>query len=280
MLASDLPEAHRLSQAVRWPHRLEDWQFVAALGTGFVAEEAGAVIGTALCWPFDARHGALGLVIVAPEAQGGGIGKGLMARVLDALGDRITFLHATPAGQPLYEKLGFVACGSVTQHQAVVGDVASVTPLSGDTLREGSAADLPHLIDLAWRSAGIDHRKTLEALAPLAQSVVLERDGDIVGCAFIRRFGRGYVVGPVYAERDENATAAKVMISHWLAANAGQFLRVDVAGHAALSAWLVDLGLPNVDTGVKMVRHATPDDPALDETKPFMTYAILNQAMG
>ena len=280
MVPSDLPGAHRLSQAVRWPHRLEDWEFVAGLGNGFVAEQAGELIGTALCWALDDDHGALGLVIVVPEAQGGGIGKALMARVLDALGDRITFLHATPAGQPLYEKLGFKACGSVTQHQAVLGVVETVAPLPGESLRKGSADDLPRLIAFAQRSTGIDPQKTLVALQDVAASIIVERDGDVVGCAFLRRFGRGYVIGPVYAERDENATLAKVLISYWLAEHAGQFLRIDVAGHRALSAWLEGLGLPNVDVGVKMVRNAKPGDLALDGARPSIAYALLNQAMG
>jgi hypothetical protein len=50
MTESDLAGAHVLSQAVRWPHRLEDWQFVLRLGIGFVAVEGDTVVGTALCW--------------------------------------------------------------------------------------------------------------------------------------------------------------------------------------------------------------------------------------
>ena len=58
MNESDLPGAHALSQAVRWPHRLEDWEFVHRLGTGFVAEADGVAVGTALCWIQGARHGS------------------------------------------------------------------------------------------------------------------------------------------------------------------------------------------------------------------------------
>lgn len=280
MTSADLSNAHRLSQAVRWPHRLEDWQFVAALGTGFVAEADGELIGTALCWGFGEKHGALGLVIVAPDAQGRGIGRELMTRVLAVLGDRVTFLHATPAGQPLYEKLGFVACGSVTQHQAVVGEIAAIAPLPGDILRQGHAADMPQLIALVRRSSGIDHHHTLPALQDVAETLVLERDGALVGCAFFRRFGRGHVIGPVFAERDDAARSAKVLISYWLARHAGDFLRIDSAGNAVLSEWLEACGLPAVDTGVKMVRNAGPDEPSVVGNTDYATYAILNQAMG
>src|SRR5471032_1740343 len=43
----DVDAAHGLSQVVRWPHRAEDWRFMAEAGAGFVAELDGTVIGTA-----------------------------------------------------------------------------------------------------------------------------------------------------------------------------------------------------------------------------------------
>lgn len=110
---ADIAAAHGLSKALGWPYRSEDWQFSAETATGFVAEENGVVIGTALYWRFGADRASLGHVIVSSGHQGRGIGRKLMEAVLEALGPRITFLHATPAGQPLYEKLGFSVCGSL-----------------------------------------------------------------------------------------------------------------------------------------------------------------------
>jgi GNAT superfamily N-acetyltransferase len=125
--STDIIAAHALSLAVGWPHRAEDWQSMFAAGSGFVAQDDGEVIGTALYWKCGTDRGTLGLVIVSPEAQGRGIGRQLMELVLKALGNRVTFLHATPAGKPLYERLGFEACGTVDQHQGVVSRVRSVT---------------------------------------------------------------------------------------------------------------------------------------------------------
>jgi hypothetical protein len=70
MNENDLAAAHALSQGLRWPYRLEDWQFLLSLGIGFVTEEGGAVIGTGLCWKQGDRHGSLGAIIVSPEATG------------------------------------------------------------------------------------------------------------------------------------------------------------------------------------------------------------------
>ena len=101
--------------------RREDWEFALNLGAGVGAEDDGGLLGTALHWKFGADHGSLGMVIVAPEQQGRGIGRDLMTRTMDALGTRTTFLNATRAGLPLYEKFGFKAAGSIHQHQGTGG---------------------------------------------------------------------------------------------------------------------------------------------------------------
>src|SRR5690348_12397898 len=131
---ADVPAAHALSTALGWPYRPEDWQFSADTAIAFVAEERGVVIGTAMCWKFGADRASLGHVIVSSAHQGRGIGRKLMAIVLEELGPRITFLHATPAGQPLYEKLGFSVCGSLEQHQGNVGKPLTVALLDGERL--------------------------------------------------------------------------------------------------------------------------------------------------
>ncbi|WP_224024852.1 GNAT family N-acetyltransferase, partial [Burkholderia vietnamiensis] len=75
---TDLSAAHRLSEAVKWPHRVEDWRFAFQLGSGFVAEDESGVVGTALGWRFDDACASLGMVIVSPEQQGRGIGRELL----------------------------------------------------------------------------------------------------------------------------------------------------------------------------------------------------------
>lgn len=148
---ADIPAAHGLSMALGWPYRPEDWQFSAETAIGFVAEERGIVVGTAMCWKFGSNRASLGHVIVSSEQQGRGIGRKLMEAVLEELGHRVTFLHATPAGRPLYEKLGFVECGSLEQYQGNVCKAVPLVLLDGERLRLGTAAGFPSLIELATR---------------------------------------------------------------------------------------------------------------------------------
>ena len=50
----DIAAAHALSMQVSWPHRADDWRFVADAGSGFVAESTNGTVGTALCWQYGA----------------------------------------------------------------------------------------------------------------------------------------------------------------------------------------------------------------------------------
>lgn len=277
--ADDVPVAHGLSLAVQWPHRAEDWLDMFNAGCGFVAEDGGEVIGTALCWKFGADRGTLGLVIVAPTQQGRGIGRRLMELVLEELGSRVTFLHATEAGKPLYEKLGFAACGTVIQHHGNIGTVAAIAPPAGEQLRALTSDDMAKVIEIASRASGFDRSETLPALLKDAQGVVLERGGTIQGFALLRRFGRGYVIGPVAAAESPDDVRAKSLITYWLAQIPGAFGRIDVPGGTQLDGWLDGLGLKNVSSVVKMVRNAPASEHCAAPDATWRAFGLINQAM-
>jgi len=273
----DLAAAHALSMEVSWPHRADDWRLVAHAGSGFVAENEGRVVGTALCWKYGKDGASLGMVIVSPDQQGRGIGRELMDRLLEALGTRTTVLHATPAGQPLYEKLGFSAIGTINQHQAADFRVPRMALPQGEQLRPLHADDTRHLIDLASRASGLDRSALLPPLLAIAQGIALERNGELLGFALCRPFGRGHAIGPVVtvASDAEHTRRAQALIAHCLAKNAGAFTRIDTPGDSGLTPWLDELGMKRVDTVVKMSRNGAPAiDPSVVE------FGILNQALG
>ena len=271
MNENDLPAAHALSQAVRWPHRLEDWQFVQRLGTGFVAEEDGALIGTGLCWKQGGQHGSLGMIIVSQEHQGKGIGRKLMNLVLEELGERCVLLNATAAGQPLYESLGFEVTGALYQHQGTLAALAPIPLVRGETIRPAEPGDLAQMIALANRASGMARGEVLKQLVAVAEGAVLERDGEVAGFSIMRSFGRGHVIGPLVAPDGERA---KALIAYWAGAYAGAFVRMDVTGASGLGVWLAQAGLAQVDTAVIMARNGAPaQDQAVQQ------FAIVNQAL-
>jgi len=278
----DIAAAHALTVELKWPHRADDWRFVVQAGAGFVAEVSEGVIGTVLYWTYGAERASLGMVIVSPAWQGRGIGKRLMELVLEQLGGRVTFLHATVAGQPLYEKLGFRAVGSLDQHQGAAFQPPLVSLPPGERLRPLGANDAPRLIELASRACGLDRSEVLPALLGTADGIALDHDGELLGFALFRRFGRGFAIGPVVAPDAPDSSRAKALISHWLALNEGMFVRIDTPGDSGLTEWLDGLGLPRVDTVVKMVLNG-PDDGLVGAFPPadadFKQFGIINQAL-
>jgi GNAT superfamily N-acetyltransferase len=272
LAASDLPAAQALSAAVGWPHRVEDWRFVHGLGFGFALEERGGLVGTAMAWRYGAGAASLGMVVVAPERQGRGFGRRLLAATLEELGPRRVLLHATEAGLPLYRRLGFHARGTVRQHQGAAFSVGLVAPRPGERIRPAGRNDVPALSALDADATGADRGPAIAALLEASEGVVLDRGGEAAGFALLRRFGRGHVVGPVVAP---DAEGAKALIAHWLGSRSGQFLRIDVPDEAGLSGWLAGLGLPEVDKAVAMLRGGAPTSGS--RARPF---ALINQALG
>jgi len=255
MSVADIEAATDLSREQAWPHRDEDWQLLLKLGEGIVAERDGHVIGTVMAWRYGNEFASIGMVIVAKEAQGQGLGRRLMESMLDRLEGRNILLNATEEGLPLYTKLGFVEIGLIHQHQALAPTVPLAELLRGERVRPAGGAD-DWLGDLYSRASGMDRRPSLRALAEESKAVVLTRDHNPVGFAQIRRFGRGRLIGPVVAPE---AHGAKALILHWLAAHHGSFCRLDVTGDSGLSEWLEELGMPHVGTVRTMVRGARPE---------------------
>lgn len=272
MNPDDLPQAHALSRELNWPHLLEDWTFFLEIGQGVVAERDGAVVGTAMCWPFGPEVATLGMVIVSPTCQGAGIGRKLMQAVMDRLGDRTIILHATAEGEPLYQSLGFEPDGAVLQHQGTAFSVPVPELIADERVRPMGQSDWPVITAMDARATGMDRSHLISTLDKTAVGVMLTRGHEPAGFALFRRFGRGYVVGPTVAP-DEGG--AKALISHWLGANAGMFCRVDIPEDSGLSPWLDGLGLQRVGRVTRMVRGVKPKRDA-----ELRTFSLVTQALG
>lgn len=272
MQATDVTGGLMLSQQMGWPHRLGDWQCAFTLGEGMLAEEGGELRGTTLCWRWGHHHATIGLVLVAKDQQGKGIGKKLFAAQLDTLADRHVRLHATPAGEPLYRQFGFRPAGFIQQwHAVALPAVAAPSRVTSGA----AASDIPDLVLLdsnAWGDARENLIRWLVAHARVA--TIRDSQGRVVAWAGCRRFGRGYVIGPVVASHSEQAQA---LCAHFLTTLAGEFVRLDCpeGHHESFTHWLGQNGFALVDRPLAMVkgeiaRHS-------DEVRMF---SLMSQAMG
>jgi hypothetical protein len=270
--ADDLEAAQALSREFQWPHRVEDWRFGFSHGEGVVALRDGELVGTAFHWPWGSQHATVGLVMVSPRMQGQRLGHHLMHAVMVGLEDRTVLLHATAEGRGLYERMGFAMTGEIRQHQDVATPAQLVALQEDERLRPLGHNDTQTLVALDARSAGMPRDAMLRQLLAEGDTVVLARGGEAVGFSTVRRFGRGYAVGPVVAP---DLAGAQALIGHWCSRYAGKFLRIDVDAASGLPEWLEAQGLPRVGTVTTMVRNGP-----LERGPAFGGWALVTQAMG
>ena len=273
MTADDLPAAHKLSLSALWPHRLEDWKFILELGEGIVAESESGIIGTVMYWLHGADYASLGMVVVSPDHRRKGIASELLSRILTEIGDRTILLYTTANGVQFFERFGFVQTGWVHQHQGSVFR-APIVPLgAGERIRPISSRDEPALAAISRRAVGMPRATILKHLMNVADIVAIDRYGELIGFAALRKFGHGYVVGPVVAP---DAERAKALIAHWAGTHAGSFVRVDVPGSSGLSPWLTEMGLVQAEETVHaMVQGESPrPDPSVTR------FGLLSQSLG
>ncbi|MCH4811177.1 GNAT family N-acetyltransferase [Vreelandella neptunia] len=271
-----LDQAVKLSSAVGWPHRYCDWQRLLALGTGIAGVNNDSLIATGMHWSFDTRLATLGLVIVSPAYKRQGLGRRMMEALLNGISAPRIELHATQAGADLYRSLGFTETAWVHQCQGRVADSGSghaPYPLPPHTLlRSYQATDYEALIALDEQAIGSPRKALLFSLLAHGEALVLEQaDGQLIGTAFCREFGRGYVIGPVIAKEHD---AARCLIEGWLNRRAGSFVRLDTLD-SDLAAWLNASGVTEVDRIPQMTWGS-----ALHRVGPAKRYALANQALG
>lgn len=257
MDAGDVAAMHRLSQQMSWPHRLEDCAQLFALGAGRVAVDAeGLTVGVGLRWSFG-DVGTIGVVLVAPDWQGRGIGRALMSALIADAGSRALMLNATAEGLELYKKLGFVPTGLVRQHQARFDEAPVLPAVPNIAVRDAVPADHAVLCALDAAAFGADRSALVDRLLANGAAWLVERAGRPVGFALLRPFGRGTIIGPIVAPGEDEAIA---LVAAAAKAAPSGVLRVDIdASSERLAAWLTTAGLPAIDTVTIMLRGDWPE---------------------
>ena len=265
-----LEGALKLSQEMSWPYLLRDWDFALQLGRGFVVTSAGAVVGTALWWPYGDTHASAGMIIVSKAVQGRGYGARLMDALLAAARPRIITLNSTVEGMALYQRRGFVPIGIIHQHHGVPRQRHEAP--GPCFVRAMAPSDIGAIVGLDHEATGWTRREMLNRLIEVGDGYVLLRDGIPRGYAISRLFGRGHVIGPVVAE---SPTDARALIEAALAPLGSVFVRVDTSATSQLGEWLEGIGLQQVSDATTMVLGTQ-----MPSTGPARTFALANQSFG
>lgn len=251
MAEADVRALHALSLSVGWAHRAEDWAFMREVGRGFVAlDESGRVHGSAMWFPFGDGFAAIGMVIVTPLLQRHGGGQQLMRHVLQQVKGRSLGLHATEQSHHLFRALGFADEGTVYLRQGCAGPPPEIAPDATAEVRDLGQSDLPDILRLDRMAAGQDRGPFIDALMARSRGMTLTRRGRLEAFALMRPFGRGAVIGPVIASREDDAVR---VLRPLVAMQQGLFVRIDLGeAKGGLADFIEQCGLPVCETVTRM----------------------------
>src|ERR1700712_5262450 len=111
MEPGDVEGAMRLSDAAGWNQTEKDWGLLIenAENVCLLAESGDKVIGTTTAINYSNEVAWIGMVLVDKDYRGQGISKSLLTNIFKKLEDfKSIKLDATPDGQAVYKKLGFI----------------------------------------------------------------------------------------------------------------------------------------------------------------------------
>lgn len=228
------PAVRALSEAGFGPHvgRLIDWPWVQPAGCLLVAVgRLRRIVGGACCASFG-ETGWIGALGVVPRARGRGAGSALTEACVEWLrerGARTVLLHATDAGRPVYERLGFVAEG---RSRAWRG--GPTNGRSGDALRPLRRGDRQAIIALDHAVTGERRDPVLDAISPLT-GLAAERDGRLRGYLLSSSWGAGPAV-----LADDQGCGLELLSAARGATQGPSILTLpdeNAAGVAALESW-------------------------------------------
>lgn len=229
LLSEDIESAMRLVLAEGWNQTEKDWQLLIGnpLNYCIVAEFDGNFVGTATAINYSNRIAWIGMVLVNKEYRGRGISKILLSTIFDKLKScKSIKLDATPAGQPVYEKLGF-------ENEYLISRLVKKTfeslqfPDFGIIPQKILEKDIPSIIEFDKQSFGSDRTQLIETLVKdyPDKCWVLKRETKIVGFALGRNGNKYHQIGPVSAQTSDDAT---LLISYALKNMHNQPIVVDI----------------------------------------------------
>ena len=291
LTSADLPGCLALARDRGWLPEEGKWRLLFDLAVVYgVRDSAGELAGVAVLTRYGAEFAVIGMMLVATRYGGRGLGRALINRALADVGDAIVFLHATPVGRPLYEKLGFVPAGashtylggfrppataapagsapagSAPAGSATTGPAAAGPATAGRAPAAAAAAeggsrpagpgDLMAIRRLDAGANGTDRALLVRRLPGFTEQLrVTERPGGITGYAGAYRGVAYTCIGPVIAE---TADDAKTLIADVASGIAGP-VRIDLGDrHPQLREWAVGRGLTPGASAELMVLGGRP----------------------
>ena len=247
MTMHDLAAGMHLCHVSRWNQLEEDWRCFldGTPGSGWLAEQDGVAIGTVATLRYRPGFAWLSMMLVDPAHRRTGVGSQLLAAALEALTDeKCVRLDATPAGEPLYRRFGFVPEYPLTRASAM----AMRTALPPG-IRPMTTPDLPSIFARDREIFGADRSALLTSFYHRAPELAAIAPG--AGYCFGRRGRLYHQLGPLVA--DEIA-AAQDLAAYCMARRSGPIAIDGTHFSPQWMAWLESAGFASERPFLRMRR--------------------------
>jgi GNAT superfamily N-acetyltransferase len=256
----DIGDCLRLSGAEGWNQTESDWKRLVEYpkNTCRIAEYAGKIIGTATACNYENVIAWIGMVLVDKAYRGRGISKLLLTEILAHLDKcRSVKLDATPAGQPVYEKYGFLPEYKILRMTGQVQE--GFQPLRYGRPEPVQLNQVADIINLDSQIFGAPRMQLILSILKENPDMawVLRKEGKVSAFSLGRKGSRYIQIGPVFSS---DLSEARLLISHVLSGNPGKPFVADVlADKAELIQWLDSIGFTSQRHFVRMYQYRNPN---------------------
>ncbi|TDL87740.1 GNAT family N-acetyltransferase [Meridianimarinicoccus aquatilis] len=204
MMADELPIALEWAAREGWnPGHDDAAPFFAADPDGFfVAVENDTPVAAISVVNHDPSFAFLGLYIVEPAWRGKGIGFTLWDYAMQHAGPRTVGLDGVRDQEQNYQVSGFVSAGQTARFEG------QVTGQECNNVRCVRPTDLPGLIAMDTAANGYNKSAFLKAWltdTTTRKTLVLDRDGKMMGFVTLRACRTSTKIGPLIATTDNDA---------------------------------------------------------------------------
>lgn len=244
MVLSHMDSLMKLKDAEGWNQLEKDWALLISYkqSVNLVALLDDQIVGCITAINYDNTVAWIGMMLVDKDFRGQGISKLLLLNVIEKLDkcDSIK-LDATPAGRPVYLKLGFL--DEYTLNRMTNPSVSNIC-LSDKPERteQIKPTDIPEVAAFDKKVFGADRTKLIISLYASYPELAwyIKENNSIAGFCLGRR-GQNYTqIGPVHAS---TANGARALIHSAIDQLTGQAVVVDIsAAQSEISGWLEACG--------------------------------------
>ena len=258
----------RLKASAGWNQTEEDWRLLLEFsGAGSVSAKIDDyLVGTALVLEYELtigdRIGWVSMVLVDPTFRQRGIGTRLLeAAIARSSGLRAHMLDATPAGIPVYERVGFAPVDTITRWRLHKSDRRDLADFDRTIVQSEQHDGLsPEFLATADRWAtGFSRTRLVEELVHRWIPVVTSGGG----IAFGRDGSGAHQIGPIISSTTHDA----VELIDRAARMIGGELIIDIRDrHVAVAEFVESLGFRRERTFTRMVKSDALSLPESDES--------------